>query len=148
MNKINWKDVAARTAKTFVATFIGAFSFADAIFMIRDKDEMTRYIASSIISAISAAVTAVWNVLLELFGDRINAAVDKVVTWIFGLFPKKTEGEGADPLDEDQGDLDLLPFDDPVPCGDQVGNDDEIEEFHAKYYADEEEDPADEGEVG
>lgn len=112
MNKINWKDVAARTAKTFVATFIGAFSFVDAIFLIKDKDEATRYIASSLISAVSAAVTAVWNVLLELFGDQINAAVDKVVTWVFNLVRKnQPEGEGADPLDEDQGDLDLLPFD-------------------------------------
>lgn len=136
MNKINWKDVVARTVKTFIATFIGAFSFADAIFMIRDKDEMTRYIASSIISAISAGVTAVWNVLLELFGDRINAAVDKVVTWIFNILPKKPAGEGADLIDEDQGDVDLLPFDE----------DEADEEVHAEYYA-EENDPADEGEV-
>lgn len=138
MNKINWKDVAARTAKTFVATFIGAFSFVDAIFLIKDKDEATRYIASSLISAVSAGVTAVWNVLLELFGDRINAAVDKVVTWVFNLLPKKKAGEDAEPIDEYQGDVDLLPFDE----------DEADEEVHAEYYADEDEnDPAVEGEV-
>lgn len=138
MNKINWKDVAARTAKTFVATFIGAFSFVDALFIIKDKNEMSSYIASSLISAASAAVTAVWNVLLEIFGDRINAAVDKVVTWVFNLLPKKKAGEDADQIDEVQGDVDLLPFDE----------DEADEEVHAEYYAEEEEDPADEGEVG
>ncbi len=138
MNKINWKDVAARTAKTFVATFIGTFSFVDALFIIKDKNEMSSYIASSLISAASAAVTAVWNVLLEIFGDRINAAVDKVVTWVFNLLPKKPAGEGAEQIDEVQGDVELLPFDE----------DEADEEVHAEYYAEEDEnDPADEGEV-
>lgn len=149
MNKINWKDVAARTAKTFIATFIGTFSFVDALFIIKDKNEMSSYIASSLISAASAAVTAVWNVLLEIFGDRINAAVDKVVTWVFNLLPKKQAGEGADQIDEDQGDLDRLSFDDPASYVDLVfTTDDALEEYNAEYYADEEEDPADEGEVG
>lgn len=149
MNKINWKDVAARTAKTFIATFIGTFSFVDALFIIKDKNEMSSYIASSLISAASAAVTAVWNVLLEIFGDRINAAVDKVVTWVFDLVRfRKPAGEGAEQIDEDQGDLDRLSFDDPASYVDLVfTTDDELEEYHAEYYADEE-DPADEGEVG
>ena len=146
MNKINWKDVAARTAKTFVATFIGTFSFVDALFIIKDKNEMSSYIASSLISAASAAVTAVWNVLLEIFGDRINTAVDKVVTWIFNLLPKKPAGEGAEPIDEYQGDIDSMPFINDIVTS--VESDDELEEYHAEYYADEEEDPADEGEVG
>ncbi len=138
MSKINWKDVAARTAKTFVATFIGTFSFVDVLFVVKDKHDAAGYITTSLISAASAAVTAVWNMLLEIFGDRINAAVDKVVTWVFNLLPKKQAGEGAEQIDEVQGDVELLPFDE----------DEADEEVHAEYYAEEDEnDPADEGEV-
>ena len=117
MNKINWKDVAARTAKTFVATFIGTFSFVDVLFVVKDKHDAAGYITTSLISAASAGVTAVWNMLLEIFGERINAAVDKVVTWIFRLLPKKTsEGEPADQI----GDAEPEP-DEEAPAEDSEG---------------------------
>lgn len=120
MKKIDWKDVGARTVKTFIATFIGALSFGDVLFAIKDTEGLARYIAASLISAVSAAVTAVWNMLLELFGDKINELIDKVIAWIF----KKT-------LSDDHND-------------DQTES---AEEFDAVEYESEyEEDPADEGE--
>ncbi len=88
MNQINWKDVAARTAKTFVAAFIPAMA-VDVAYGISDARGLAKGILAMLLSAASAGITAVWNMLLEMFRDQINAFIDK----IFGRLPDGTQDD-------------------------------------------------------
>lgn len=120
MNKINWKDVGIRAAKTFLQTFIASLT-VDGIFGITDAKGLTRFALTTGLSALAAAISAVWNVLLETLSDRAGEIVDQL--------GGQTAPENADAQIED----------------------DELEEFHAEYYADDDEnenDRAGEGEVG
>lgn len=73
MKKINWKDVAARTVKTFVAAFLTALAVD-----VNLADVNSKMLSKVIFSAGSAGITAVWNVLLEIFRDPFNAWIDKI----------------------------------------------------------------------
>ncbi|MBR3552930.1 MAG: hypothetical protein IKN72_06035 [Clostridia bacterium] len=95
MNKINWKDVAARTVKTFVAAFAPAISI-DLLYGISDAKGLAKGALAMLISAASAGITAVWNMLLELFRDRFDNWIDKVFGNGTGEIkdkPEKTEPE-------------------------------------------------------
>lgn len=76
LKSINWKDVAARTIKTFVASFAPALSY-DLICGISDTRGLAKGTLAMLLSAASAGITAVWNLWLELFRDRFNAWIDK-----------------------------------------------------------------------
>ena len=59
MKNINWKDVAARAGKTAVATFVGLVPATELV-----NNDLAAEGAAGIV-ALSAAVTVVWNVLLQ-----------------------------------------------------------------------------------
>ena len=103
MKDINWKDVAARTAKTFVAVFLGSLC-VNVDFANVDSKVLARTIFATLLSAVSAGITAVWNLLLEIFRDQINEGIDK----IFGKLPTGEQDEvfaveDVAPEEDDQG---------------------------------------------
>jgi hypothetical protein len=63
MQNINWKDVAARAAKTAVATFIPLVPASELLNGSLDAEVVAA------VAAASAAVTVVWNVLLDWSRD-------------------------------------------------------------------------------
>lgn len=77
MKRINWKDVAARTVKTFVAVFLGSLCVNVDLQGV-DSKALARALFATLLSAVSAGITAVWNVLLEIFRDQINEGIDKI----------------------------------------------------------------------
>ena len=97
MKSINWKDVAARTVKTFVAVFLGLLSVNVDLQGV-DSKVLARVLFATLLSAVSAGITAVWNLLLEIFRDQINAGIDK----IFGRLPDGTQDEAFTVEDVEQ----------------------------------------------
>lgn len=77
MNKINWKDVGIRALKTFIQTFLASLT-VDGIFGITDAKGLTRFALTTGLSALAAAISAVWNVLLETLSNRAGEIVDKI----------------------------------------------------------------------
>ena len=64
MGSVNWKDVAARAAKTAVATFIGLVPASELLNGTLAAEQAAG------IAAASAAITVVWNVLLDWSRDE------------------------------------------------------------------------------
>ena len=77
MKKINWKDVGIRALKTFIQTFLASLT-VDGIFGITDAKGLTRFALTTGLSALAAAISAVWNVLLETLSNRAGEIVDKI----------------------------------------------------------------------
>ena len=59
MKRINWKDVAARAGKTAVATFIPLVPASEIMNGSLDAE------LAAAVAAGAAAITVVWNVLLD-----------------------------------------------------------------------------------
>lgn len=91
MKKINWKDVGIRALKTFIQTFLASLT-VDGIFGITDAKGLTRFALTTGLSALAAAISAVWNVLLETLSNRAGEIVDK----IGGEYESEFEEEGID----------------------------------------------------
>lgn len=66
--KVNWGDVAVRTVKTFVATFVGLQGGARLIDWIDGTAPVdTNGLRIAAAGAVVATVTYVWNVLIQAF---------------------------------------------------------------------------------
>lgn len=101
MKSINWKDVAARTIKTFVASFFGGLAI-DALYGITDAKGLAKAAVATLFSAASAGITAVWNMLLEMYRDKFNAWIDRIIDNVFKsenieLTQEQEETEEPDP---------------------------------------------------
>ena len=77
MNKINWKDVGVRALKTFLQTFIASLT-VDGVFGITDAKGLQRFALTTGLSALAAAISAVWNVILETLSNRAGELVDQI----------------------------------------------------------------------
>lgn len=62
MKKINWMDVGKRAGKTFVQAFIATISI-EQFAAITDVESAKVIIRSMLIGAVSAGISAVWNML-------------------------------------------------------------------------------------
>ncbi|MBR3552457.1 MAG: hypothetical protein IKN72_03605 [Clostridia bacterium] len=96
LKSIDWRDLAIRAVKTFIQTFVSYLTI-DGLFGISDKVEMQRWALTTGLSALAAGISAVWNLVLDVIGDKAGEALDRI-------------GEKPDAVDP-------LPFcGDPVPC--------------------------------
>ena len=77
LKNIDWKDLALRAVKTFIQTFISYLTI-DGIFGISDKVEMQRWLLTTGLSALAAAISAVWNLILGVISDKAGEALDKI----------------------------------------------------------------------
>lgn len=65
LKEIDWRDVGARALKTFLQTFI-AYLTVDELFSFTDARATLRLLLTAAVSALAAAVSAVWNMTLGL----------------------------------------------------------------------------------
>ena len=77
LKSINWRDLAIRAAKTFVQTFLSYLTI-DGVFGISDKVEMQRWLLTTGLSALAAGISAVWNLILDVVGDKAGEALDRI----------------------------------------------------------------------
>lgn len=77
LKSINWKDLIIRAFKTFVQTFISYLTI-DGIFAISDKVGLQRWLLTTGLSALAGAISAVWNLILEVASDKAGEALDKL----------------------------------------------------------------------
>ena len=77
LKNINWKDLTLRAVKTFIQTFISYLTI-DGLFGISDKVEMQRWLLTTGLSALAAAISAVWNLILGVISDKAGEALDKI----------------------------------------------------------------------
>ncbi|MCI8291716.1 MAG: hypothetical protein HFJ25_05690 [Clostridia bacterium] len=60
MKKMDWKDIAKRTGKTFVQAFIASFGI-DRLTEITDLESAKAVLYPMLISCAAAGLSAVWN---------------------------------------------------------------------------------------
>ena len=77
LKSINWRDLAVRALKTFIQTLISYLTI-DGIFSISDKVGLQKWLLTTGLSALAAAVSAVWNLMLGVFSDKAGELVDKL----------------------------------------------------------------------
>lgn len=74
---MNFKDILIRASKTFLQTFISYLTI-DGVFGISDKAGLKRFALTTGLSALAAAVSAVWNLILEIASEKAGEAIDKI----------------------------------------------------------------------
>lgn len=74
---VDWKDLSIRALKTFVQTFVSYLTI-DGVFGISDKVGFQRWLLTTGLSALAGAISAVWNLILEVVSDKAGEALDKI----------------------------------------------------------------------
>ena len=97
LQNIDWADLGKRAAKTFFQTLISSLTI-DGIFGISDKSGLQRWLLTTGLSALAAAVSAVWNLIMGVVSDKAGEMLDKI-----GKDDYTIEEEEPEP-DPDEGD--------------------------------------------
>ena len=92
---VDWKDLSIRALKTFVQTFVSYLTI-DGVFGISDKVGFQRWLLTTGLSALAGAISAVWNLILEVVSDKAGEALDKI--------GDKADGENETIIDESEVD--------------------------------------------
>lgn len=77
MKSINWKDILKRAAKTFVQTFLSYITI-DGVFGLTDTNAVKLFALTTGISALAAGISAVWNLIMEVVGEKAAEAIDNL----------------------------------------------------------------------
>lgn len=77
LKNIDWADLAKRAGKTFFQTLISSLTI-DGIFGISDKAGLQRWLLTTGLSALAAAVSAVWNLIIGIISDKAGEMLDKI----------------------------------------------------------------------
>lgn len=77
LKKIDWRDLVRRAAKTFLQALLSYLTI-DGIFEISDRAGLQRWLLSTGLSALAAAISAVWNLVMGMISDKAGEALDKI----------------------------------------------------------------------
>lgn len=77
LKSIDWRDLVIRAVKTFIQTFVSYLTI-DGLFGISDKVEMQRWALTTGLSALAAAISAVWNLIIGVVSDKAGEALDRI----------------------------------------------------------------------
>lgn len=77
LKNIDWRDLARRAAKTFLQALLSYLTI-DGIFEISDRAGLQRWLLSTGLSALAAAISAVWNLVMGMISDKAGEALDRI----------------------------------------------------------------------